>query len=397
MSEAVVEPRIPVVVRVDEMARLNQAFGATVIDALMAEILHRLTATSGPHEEITRIPLIDFAVMTRGPDVASLRDRFAQFQRNIAREPVLTAEGPVPATVSVHIYQAVATERIGLPIQTILERYPRKRASSAANVLVVHSMEDHCTRESMLENRAIAQEIANALARDRVRLALQPIVRADDPSQIVSRECLVRVVLANGDLMPMTSLVSGINSLGFSSHLDRRVLELAARWLRQHPTERLSVNISPQTFTDEHWFDQFESYYQRAPDIVQRMTIEIIEATAISDNTLARERVAFIRNSGARVALDDFGVGFLSFGHLRDLKPDMLKIDGSYVRGLPHDTHGAAFVKSIATLARHLGIELVAEMASDGEALAFLRDQKIEYLQGFGFGAPELWPYGLND
>ncbi|WP_299891843.1 EAL domain-containing protein [uncultured Ruegeria sp.] len=363
----------------------------------MSEVHRRLEYTSKPHEEITRIPLIDFAIMTRGPDVVSLQNRFAQFQRDIAKEPVVTAEGPVPATVSVHIYQAVASERLGLPIQNILERYPRKRATSAENVLVVHSLDDQDARDSMLQNRENAFEIANALTEDRVRIALQPIVRADDPSQILSRECLVRVVLPGGDLMPMTSLVSGINSLGFSRHLDRRVLDLAALWLLRHPHERLSVNISPQTFADQDWFDRFESFYKHNPDIVHRMIIEIIEATAISDSMLACERVAFIQNCGARVALDDFGVGFLSFGHLRDLKPDMLKIDGSYVRGLPHDTQGAAFVTAIATLAQHLGIQLVAEMASDGEALAFLREQKIEYLQGYGFGVPELWEHGLKD
>src|SRR3989338_6898552 len=95
-----------------------------------------------------------------------------------------------------------------------------------------------------------------------------------------------------------------------------------------------------------------------------------------------------LKTLGCRFALDDFGVGFTSFAHLRALPVDMVKIDGSFVRDLPTNPENRALVKAMTEVAHSLGKEVVAEYVESAEILAVLCELKVDYAQGFYIGRP---------
>jgi EAL domain-containing protein (putative c-di-GMP-specific phosphodiesterase class I) len=124
------------------------------------------------------------------------------------------------------------------------------------------------------------------------------------------------------------------------------------------------------------------------PDFARRLTIEITETAMIHDIAVVARFAETVRALGSKVAIDDFGAGYTSFRHLKTLKIDVLKIDGTFVTDLPNDPQSRVLAKTMIDMAHGMGLETVAEWVGSAAAAEFLRDAGVTYLQGFHFGAP---------
>jgi len=98
--------------------------------------------------------------------------------------------------------------------------------------------------------------------------------------------------------------------------------------------------------------------------------------------------VDVLHKFGCGVAIDDFGAGYTSFRHLKQLHVDTLKIDGTFVKDLPDDPQGRVFIKTMVEVAKSFGMKTVAEWVRTEAAAQFLREAGIDYLQGFLYGEP---------
>jgi EAL domain-containing protein (putative c-di-GMP-specific phosphodiesterase class I) len=132
---------------------------------------------------------------------------------------------------------------------------------------------------------------------------------------------------------------------------------------------------------------------QNAPGAAERLIVEIVETRAIDDIPETIRVLRAMKALGVRIAMDDFGSGHTSFRNLRSLGVDMVKIDGAFVQNLAGSLDDRFFVRTLASLARHLEIETVAEWVEDMESAQLLTEWGIDYLQGHAIGravAPEL-------
>ncbi len=120
--------------------------------------------------------------------------------------------------------------------------------------------------------------------------------------------------------------------------------------------------------------------------VASRLTIEITETCAIADLEATRRAIVAMKECGVKVAMDDFGAGHTSFRNLRNLRIDLLKIDGAFVQNLARSEDDRFFVRTLVDLARHLDIPTVAEWVEDAESAALLADWGVDYLQGHYFG-----------
>ncbi len=156
------------------------------------------------------------------------------------------------------------------------------------------------------------------------------------------------------------------------------------------PKVKLALNVSAATTTNPEWISALESLTGKDRSILERITIEITETTAISDVKAAIEFVSSLKTLGCRVALDDFGAGYTSFRSLRDLGVDMVKIDGSFIENLGTDAEDEMFVRTLIDLARSFGVVTVGEWVGDERTVQLLEKAGVSYMQGYFFGAPEL-------
>ena len=252
-------------------------------------------------------------------------------------------------------------------------------------------------RTRLMHSAMAARE---ALDQRRVEFWCQPIVDLHRPSARQAHfEVLVRWRDADGKLRPPGELISAAERYRLGPRLDRYVTGGVLAWLEAHPdaaarVEQCSINLGAATLADEDFSDYFASRLRRSPLHPEQFCLEITETSVVRDMTRTRRFIGRMRDLGCRFALDDFGTGFCSFGYLRDLDVDYLKIDGSFVRDLDNvqdDGRGLseAVVRSITEIAHLLGKRAVGEQAETESQLQHLRALGVDYAQGYVFQRPQ--------
>ncbi len=236
--------------------------------------------------------------------------------------------------------------------------------------------------------------IKKALVEDRYVLYWQRMRALNtDVSPGEIREFLVRMRSPGGELISPAAFIPAAERYSLMADLDRWVIEHALEVIRDcgaTPDQLLfSINLSGQSVGQVELAD-FVIDRIGAFDVDPRLVcFEITETAAISNY---HEAVAFIerlRDLGCRFALDDFGAGLSSFGYLKHLPLDYLKIDGQFIKDLLHDPVDTAMVRAIDGIARVLGVRTVAEMVETEAVVAKLHALGIDYAQGFHIARPE--------
>jgi EAL domain-containing protein (putative c-di-GMP-specific phosphodiesterase class I) len=225
-----------------------------------------------------------------------------------------------------------------------------------------------------------------------VAIAFQPVVSAADPARLAFRECLARVREEDGSWIAAGAFLPKIERLDLVRALDRRVLRLALGALRDHPTERLSVNVSTRTMRDRAWMRELAAAAQDTPGVAERLIVELTESAAVVDAARTKAFLDEVRAMGVAIALDDFGAGYSSFRHVRDFRPDWVKIDGGFVKGLADDPDNKLFVDTLVGIARNFDMATVAEFVETDADAEALRALGVDCLQGYRYGRPVIEP-----
>jgi len=234
--------------------------------------------------------------------------------------------------------------------------------------------------------RAAAEDLVRALNERRVVIARQPVIMAAEPGRVAFHEALLRVRSGRGAIVNAAAAVPVFEAMGRIELVDDRVLELAIMDLVLEPALRLSVNVSAPTLRSSPWLDRLSGALVRHPSIAGRLVVELTESQAIEDVETTKRVFSTLRAWGIGTAIDDFGAGHSSFRHLRGLEVDILKIDGAFVQDIASSPDDRFFVRTLVNLARHLGVETVAEWVRDEDSARMLADWGVTYLQGDALG-----------
>lgn len=153
--------------------------------------------------------------------------------------------------------------------------------------------------------------------------------------------------------------------------------------------ERIAMNLSGQSVGDSQFHRFAHNTIVESGVAPDKFALEITETSAITNLAQARRFVDDMRALGVQVALDDFGAGASSFGYLRQLRVDVLKIDGQFVRGLLNSPLDESAVRCFVDIAGVLGLETVAEHLENAEVAARLAAMGVRHAQGYHFHKPE--------
>ncbi len=238
---------------------------------------------------------------------------------------------------------------------------------------------------------ALRAEVAQALADNRLCLALQPIVKSDAPGFTAFWEGLARIIDAEGHLIPAQRFIPLIEGTALGQALDRAVLRQALDLLQRTPDLRLSINVDPRHAADQEWRALLTEAAETRPDCCYRLIVEITETATLSRIRQMSDFIDFVHACGAAVALDDYGAGATAVRSFRDFRFEVVKIDGAFVTGIASSADNRAIVAALVHMAKHFDIMTVAERvesAADAEALKKLG---VDCLQGYLFGEPEVY------
>jgi diguanylate cyclase (GGDEF)-like protein/PAS domain S-box-containing protein len=206
-------------------------------------------------------------------------------------------------------------------------------------------------------------------------------------------EALLRMVDADGTLVLPGAFLPAAERFHLASRIDRWVMEHAIEWLRALPDVRvidmLAVNLSGQSIGDRAFHRHaIDTLRAAGPEVCDRVCFEITETAAVTNMADASSFIEQLRSLRVRVALDDFGAGASSFGYLKHLAVDYLKIDGQFIRDLLDDPLDEAAVRCFAEVARVVGVGTVAEFVDGPEILGKVRALGIDFAQGFALHRP---------
>jgi diguanylate cyclase (GGDEF)-like protein len=376
------------IVGLENLGELNRRYGCEAADAAIAAVGRRLAGAVRAIDTVAHFAGGKFAALLSTGAEEQLAIAACRLIQRISAEPVATSAGPL--RVSARIGAALAP-RHGRSACRLLQRAEEayELAAGEPRRFAVYAP-GQAISEAQRRETAIADEILAALNQRRILAAYQPVVGAAD-GRVAFYEALLRVRQEDGEIVGPATFLLVAEKVGLIDQLDQRVLELALDRLAADPGLRVSVNVSVATLRSPGWLDRLEATLGAHPGAAPRLIVEIVETLALEPADEIERLLAGVKALGMKIAMDDFGAGHTSFRNLRRLGIDIVKIDGAFVQNVASSLDDRAFVRSLADLARHLGLTTVAEWVEDEEARRLLRDWGVDLLQGRLVGRPEIY------
>ena len=355
-------------------------------DAILIAISQQIESSLRASDVIGRVGKREFGILIthcNPPDMSVIANKLLQRFRD--RE-LHTPEGIFHVRISLGGIMLPGCALTGFDVMNGAEHALGKAREEGDGAYHEFSWPDDVSREYH-QAVPVGDRVLQALKEDRIEFAFQPIV--DSQTGVPAfYEALLRLWDEDRNLIAAKDFIPAIEKLGYSRVIDRRTLDLAVHELYRSPDARLALNISGVTVSDPAWLRKLNSHLRGRPDVAKRLTIEITETVAMKEMAQSTRFVNQVRSLGCKVALDDFGAGFITFRHLKTLTVDEVKIDGALIMNIDQNKDNQALVRTLIELARAFRLEIVAEFVEKEEEAAFLRNEGVTYLQGYYYGKP---------
>ncbi len=243
-------------------------------------------------------------------------------------------------------------------------------------------------RQEIARNITSIRRLRNALAEENLLPYYQPIVSLKNPDQM-KYEALARIeITESGKVLEPTSFMTMAREAKLSGKITREILAKTFSIAGKNPGSFFSINLSTEDIEDTEIRQSIIRMIAEHAGIASQIVIEILESEDVGDYTALSEFIAAVKRFGCRIAIDDFGSGYSNFEKILKMDIDMIKIDGSLISRIDHDSHSELIVKTILDFAQYAGIETVAEYVHSKAIYDKVIELGFDYAQGFYLGEP---------
>jgi PAS domain S-box-containing protein len=386
-----------------EGARLDEIVGVcqditprTSTESMIGQLERRLSDIIAKSPAMITIKDLDHRFRMANNDVATLAGRsLAEVIGHTASElfpdagPLIDSQAAEALATLATIHGDVELGVKGQPRTFHLVSFPLIDHTGAAVEVccIATDITDSRRQQKEAQQRHDATELIRSALREQRMFAVgQPVVEIAS-ERTVSEELLIRLSLPGGDgLLQPAAFLPAAERFGLIQEVDtwmvHRAIEVAA-------THAVQVNLSAVTFSDRSAREAIVSALERAAGAADRIVFEITETAAAHHLEDACAFAEALTELGCGLALDDFGTGFGSFTYLRRLPLRYLKIDHSFVTGLPYSNDDRRVVSSIVHIAKQFELQTIAEGVEDAETLKILGELGADFAQGFHLGRPK--------
>ncbi|MBT3058052.1 MAG: EAL domain-containing protein [Candidatus Thiodiazotropha sp.] len=236
--------------------------------------------------------------------------------------------------------------------------------------------------------------IRSALEQDRFTLFVQPIKSINSSGASEHVEVLIRMLDDSGELILPGAFIPAAERFDLMPSIDRWVIDRLIRYIAANRDDSLAagrryfVNLSGHSLCDEEVLEVILERIRHDEIPKGMLCFEVTETAAISNLTSAEHFMRTLQRFGCEFALDDFGSGLSSFGYLKHLPVEYLKIDGAFVKEMLDNAIDDSMVDAINRIGHIMGLETIAEFVENDRVLHRLQDIGIDYVQGFGICRP---------
>ncbi len=381
-------PGAVLVLDLDNFKEVNDAFGHMAGDDLLkgvaGAVRHRIRQT----DLLARIGGDEFGVLLPQADADQAQVAAAGIVKALSQHAAVLGDRTIQVTASVGLAMLDGLSAAEVLARADAAMYEAKQAGR--NRFALYG--PRRTRGPVSARQAEVERLRTALEDGRFVLYGQPILDLRK-SEVRQYEVLLRLWDDEGGepLTPSTFLYVA-ERFGLVQAIDGWVtgqaIDLIAENERAGRPLTLHVNLSGKSIVGPGVAALAESALAGAGIDPSRLVFEIAEATALASIEETRAFAHRLRACGCRLALDDFGAGFGSFYHLKDLPFDYFKIDGNIIRGVAASPTDQLVVEAIVGIARGLGKKTIAEFVNDEETVRLLQEAGVDYAQGYYLGRP---------
>ena len=377
------------VVDIDEFTKLNDALGHRVGDALLRATAGRLVDTVRTSDLVARTGADEFAIVLGRLRHIDDAEHVATKLAELLSEPFeIDAE---QVNVSVSVGAALFPTDGASPEMLLRNADAALSFAKSRGRGNVQLFEPRMNAE-VVRRLQVEAGLRRALEAGEFEAYYQPRINLKDRT-LVGAEALVRWRDPEHGLQEPGSFIAVAEDTGLIVPIGEIVLREACRAAMQWTAQGLgqpivSVNLSPREFRGRSLLPMVSQALVDSGLDAERLQIEITEASLMRDGAKAEQVLSGLHAMGVKIALDNFGTGYSSLSNLRRFPVDVIKIDGQFVRAGPTDPADCKIVAALTSLARGLGLHVVAEGVETHEQLSFVTDCGCNEAQGFLLGRP---------
>lgn len=377
---------------IDGFKEINSVHGYALGDQCLVKVAEILRDASWSAEHgsqfVAKLEGEEFAIVLDEFDAAQAEELAAALSKSVAAK---TGKKGFPSlTISMGVS---CFPEHGMTVRELMANadVAKEAAEKAGGGRAVVFAEAELSQQLVQHRIYWRKEIEAALRENRFILYYQPIVDVTH-ERVSYYECLLRMKDENGELVSPGKFMPVAEASSLMVQLEQRVLELAMTKLRELQAKKrdeiLSVNLSGRSFDRDTLAADIGQLITQFEINPSRLMFEITETAAVANLAKARRLITELQALGAKLAFDDFGVGFTSFQYLKDLPVDTVKLDASFVQRVHRVADDQVLVRSMVEMLLGLGKTVVAEGVEEKACYDWLCKAGVHYIQGFYVGKP---------
>lgn len=373
----------------DRFQTINDTMGHEIGNKLLQKVAGRLASVIHSGDTVARLGGDDFIFCLR--EISDVENIAGVARRilSVFEKPFLIhqVELFVTASIGIGVYPLDDSSSQNLLKYSEMAMYKAKQRGGSSYEFYKAEMNTVLLRKVSMEN-----SLRRAIERNELLLLYQPKIDLQT-GRVVGSEALVRWMHPELGLLSPAQFIPLAEETGCISALGEWVLREACRqnavWHKEFSDWiDVSVNISAQQFLKENFPDLIRDILKETGMDPGYLDLEITETILMESTEDSLRRLGELKSLNLRISIDDFGTGFSSLNYLKVLPIDKLKIDGSFVRGVPQDSNDCAITRAIIALAKSLKQRVIAEGVETKEQCQFLRLEGCDEVQGFLFSHP---------
>jgi len=369
----------------DNFKFVNDAYGHNIGDHLLKKVAARFISSIRSEDTIARQGGDEFIVVLPHLIESNVAERVAQKILDRLSEPFHIEEKEFYLTCSIGIalFPLHGENADTLLKHSDMAMYEAK--SSGRNTFRYFTEEMNL---KTTENHKITNYLRHAIRNDQLLLYFQPIV--DASNNLISLEALLRWQHPQEGWISPEKFIPLAEETGLILPLGEWVIKSACMYIKAWIAEgldvpKISINLSAKQFQHKKFIDNLQRILESYDVSTNHFILEITESSLMEDKEKVAKTLVQLNAKGFLIAIDDFGTGYSNLGYLKHYPIDKLKIDRSFLSGIPVDENDSAIVAATIQMAHSLSIKVIAEGVETKEQFAFLEERGCDFFQGYFF------------
>ena len=380
----------------DQFKVVNDTCGHSAGDALLIQLVDVIAAGLRKQDRLARLGGDEFGLLMSNITLDDAEALLEEMRQSVTNFRFMWEDKLFTISTSIGLVSIDSNHNDPHQLLSAADAACYEAKDAGRNRVHRHSESGDEVARRMQEMHWLA-EITAAIEEQRLVLYQQPIVSTlatAEPTNELHYEVLVRLKGREGAIISPGAFLPAAERYGLSAAIDEHVIRQYLNWLAAHPAhaQRLtmvSLNLSGHSISSPSFRDLLVTMVRDSGIPGDKLCFEITESVAITRLGDARAFFEALGALGCSFALDDFGSGVSSFGYLKNLPVDFLKIDGAFIRDMDTNRVSYSIARAIAEVAREMGMKTVAEFVGSPEVLASVATVGADFVQGYALGMPE--------